>query len=113
MECLERSDPVTDTIRLRMIEEGSRLSLDNGQPGRNAGSPAVSQTIIVFIHIAEIPLDSWSRIDYPVQIHTITGAAPLGRKIHNDQRTGINKLKQGLQGLLAEGGHLTFDLLVA
>jgi len=96
-----------------MIVESSRLSLDNGQPGRNTGSPAVSQAVFVLIHIAEIQLDSWSRIDYPVQIHTITGTTPLGRKIHNDQRTWINKLKQGLQGLLAEGGHLTFDLLVA
>ena len=96
-----------------MIEEGSRFSFHDRQPGRNTGSSAIPQTIVILIHITEIPLDSWSRIDYPVQIHTITGAAPLGRKIHNDQRTGINKLKQGLQGLLAEGGHLTLDLLVA
>jgi len=96
-----------------MIKEGSRLSLHDRQPGRNAGSSAIPQTIVVLIYIAEIPLDPWPRIDHTVQIHTVTGAAPLGRKIHNDQRTGINKLKQGLQGLLAEGGHLTFDLLVA
>jgi hypothetical protein len=96
-----------------MIEEGSRFSLDNWQPGRNARSPAIPQTVVIFIHIAEIPLDSWSRSNYLIQIHTITGTAPLGCKIHNDQRTGINELKQGLQGLLAEGGHLTLDLLVA
>jgi len=96
-----------------MIEEGSRFSLDNRQPGRNGRAPTVSQTIIVLIHITEIPLDPWSRSHNSVQIHTITGATPFGRKIHNDNGAGINELKQGLQGLLAEGGHLTLDLLVA
>jgi hypothetical protein len=96
-----------------MIEEGSRFSLYDRQPGRNGRAPAVPQTVIVLVHIAEIPLDPWPRIDHATQIHTITGTAPLGRKIHNDQGTGINELKQGLQGLLAEGGHLTLDLLVA
>jgi hypothetical protein len=76
-----------------MIEEGSRLSLYDRQPGRNAGSSAVSQTIIVLIYIAEIPLDPWPRIDYPIQIHTVTGATPLGRKIHNGQGTRINELE--------------------
>ena len=96
-----------------MIKEGSRFSLDNREPGRNTGSPAIPQTIVVLVHIAEIPLDSGPCINYTVQIHAVTGPAPLGRKIHNDQRTGINELKQGLQGLLAEGGHLTLHFLVA
>ena len=76
-----------------MIVEGSCLSLDDGEPGRNAGPSAVPQAIVILIYIAEIPLDPWPRIDYPVQIHTITGTAPFRRKIHNHKGARINELE--------------------
>jgi hypothetical protein len=76
-----------------MIVQGSCLSLDNGQPGRNAGPSTVSQTVVIFVYIAEIPLDSGPRIDHLIQIYTITGAAPFGCKIHNDKGAWINELE--------------------
>lgn len=76
-----------------MIVQGSCLSLDNGQPGRDTGPSTVPQTVVIFVYITEIPLDSGPRVDHLIQIYTITGATPLGCKIHNDKGTGINELE--------------------
>jgi hypothetical protein len=61
----------------------------NGQPGRNGPSLAIAQTITVLIHIAEHPLNVLPEIDHPFQIHIITGAAPLRRKVDDNERRGL------------------------
>ena len=110
---LQTLDPGADCLSIGLHIQSSRLALDNGQPSRNGRAPAIAQTVIIVIYVAQIPLDAGPRRYNFMQIHAIAGAAPLCRKIDDSQRTRINKLQEGLERFLAQGGHLFLDLLVA
>ena len=104
----ERAEPSADLQVVRTLEERERLAPVNGEPRGNGPDLAVAGRVVIFIHVAEIPINPLSVVHNTIQANRFAGPTPLCRKVNDDEKRRRPTIQRRLQMRLGQGDHHRF-----
>ena len=104
----ERAEPSADLQVVRTLEKRQRLAPVNGEPRGNGPDLAVAGRVVIFIHVADVPINPLSVVHNTVQTDRLAGATPLRRKINDNEKRRCPTIQRRLQMRLGQGDHHRF-----
>lgn len=104
----KRAEPSADLQIVRTLKKRERLASVNGEPRRNRPDLTVAGGVVIFIHVADVPINPLSVVQDAVQTDRLTGATPLRRKVNDDEEGRGAAIQRRLQMRLGQGDHHRF-----